>query len=50
MELVTNQKLANTTEHMDSAEVTIPFHSCLWEIILLLDFMTESNPQEKRAP
>lgn len=50
MELVTNQKLANTTEHMDSAEVVIPFHFCLWEIILLLDFMTKSNPQEKRAP
>lgn len=31
MELVTNQKLANTTEHMDAAEVTIPFHFCLWD-------------------
>lgn len=38
------QKLANTTEHMDFAEVIIPFHFCLWEIILLLDFMTKSNP------
>lgn len=44
MELLMNQKLASTTEHMDFAEVSIPFHFCLWEIILLLDFMTKSNP------